>query len=79
MHIILLIESWYYLEHFSQCGRDERPTLSRGRKNAEALDDLLPAFRATALPWQSMTGEPLDPPFVPDAACKTNKIQQKFQ
>lgn len=47
----------------------KKPTRSSGRKNAEALDDLLPAFKATALPWQSMTGEPLEPPFVPDAAC----------
>lgn len=44
-------------------------TRSKGRKNAEALDDLLPAFKATALPCQSITGEPLEPPFVPDAAC----------
>jgi len=43
-------------------------TRSRGRKKADALDDLLPAFRATALPCQSITGEPLDPPLVPDAA-----------
>lgn len=43
-------------------------TRSNGRKKAEALEDLLPAFRATALPWQSTTGEPLEPPLVPDAA-----------
>lgn len=47
------------------CGK---PTRSKGRKKAEALDDLLPAFKATALPCQSITGEPLEPPFVPDAA-----------
>ena len=44
-------------------------TLSKGKKNAEALDVLLPAFKATALPCQSITGEPLEPPFVPEAAC----------
>lgn len=43
-------------------------TLSKGKKKAEALEDLLPAFKATALPCQSITGEPLEPPFVPDAA-----------
>lgn len=43
-------------------------TRSNGRKKAEALEDLLPAFSATALPWQSTTGEPLEPPLVPDAA-----------
>lgn len=44
-------------------------TRSNGKKNAEALDDLLPAFKATALPCQFITGEPLEPPFVPEAAC----------
>lgn len=44
-------------------------TRSKGRKNAEALEDLLPAFKPTALPSQSMTGEPLEPPLVPEAAC----------
>lgn len=48
-------------------------TLSKGKKNADALEDLLPAFNATALPCQSITGEPLDPPLVPDAAW--NKMQ----
>lgn len=43
-------------------------TRSNGKKNADALDDLLPAFKATALPNQSITGDPLDPPLVPDAA-----------
>jgi hypothetical protein len=47
---------------------DKQLTRSSGRKKAEALEDLLPAFRATALPWQSTTGEPLEPPLVPDAA-----------
>lgn len=47
----------------------DKITLSKGKKNAEALDVLLPAFKATALPCQSMTGEPLEPPFVPEAAC----------
>lgn len=46
-------------------------TRSKGRKKAEALNDLPPAFKATALPWQSITGEPLEPPLVPDAACST--------
>ncbi len=45
-------------------------TRSKGKKNADALEDLLPAFKATALPCQSITGEPLEPPLVPDAACK---------
>lgn len=43
-------------------------TRSKGKKKAEALDDLLPAFKATALPNQSTTGDPLEPPLVPDAA-----------
>lgn len=43
-------------------------TRSKGKKNAEALEDLLPAFKATALPCQSITGEPLEPPLVPEAA-----------
>jgi hypothetical protein len=47
-------------------------TRSRGKKKADALVVLLPAFRPTALPCQSITGEPLDPPLVPDAACKAN-------
>lgn len=45
-------------------------TRSKGKKNAEALDDLLPAFNATALPCQFITGEPLEPPLVPEAACR---------
>jgi hypothetical protein len=49
-------------------------TRSNGRKKAEALEDLLPAFRATALPWQSTTGEPLEPPLVPDAACRKKQL-----
>lgn len=49
--------------------RYNKLTRSKGRKNADALDDLLPAFSATALPCQSITGEPLEPPFVPEAAC----------
>lgn len=44
-------------------------TRSKGKKNADALVVLLPAFKATALPCQSITGEPLEPPFVPEAAC----------
>ena len=52
-------------------------TRSKGKKNAEALDDLLPAFKATARPCQSMTGEPLEPPFVPEAACY--KKDQKYK
>lgn len=47
-------------------------TRSNGKKNADALDDLLPAFKATALPSQSITGEPLEPPLVPDAAYNKN-------
>ena len=43
-------------------------TRSNGKKYADALDDLQPAFKATALPSQSITGEPLEPPLVPDAA-----------
>lgn len=39
-------------------------TRSKGKKNAKALDVLLPAFKTTALPCQ-FTGEPLEPPFVP--------------
>lgn len=54
--------------NFIQKGRITR---SKGRKKAEALEDLLPAFKATALPWQSITGEPLEPPLVPEAAYKT--------
>ena len=51
-------------------------TRSNGKKNAEALDDLLPAFKATALPCQSITGEPLEPPLVPEAAYgKEQKAQ----
>jgi hypothetical protein len=49
-------------------------TRSNGRKKAEALEDLLPAFRATALPWQSTTGEPLEPPLVPDAAYRKKQL-----
>lgn len=49
-------------------------TRSKGKKNAEALDVLLPAFKATALPCQSITGEPLEPPFVPEAACIPRKV-----
>ena len=52
-------------------------TRSNGKKNADALDDLLPAFKATALPIQSITGEPLEPPLVPDAACKKKKNNKK--
>lgn len=51
-------------------------TLSKGKKNAEALDVLLPAFKATALPCQSITGEPLEPPFVPEAAC-ARRVKEK--
>ena len=43
-------------------------TRSNGRKKADELEDLLPAFKPTARPWQSITGDPLDPPFVPEAA-----------
>lgn len=50
-------------------------TRSRGKKNADALNIFPPAFRATALPCQSITGEPLDPPLVPDAAFKANVKQ----
>lgn len=52
-------------------------TRSKGKKNAEALDDLLPAFKATALPCQSITGEPLEPPLVPEAACSKEKKKRK--
>ena len=45
-----------------------RTMRSSGRKKAEALDDLDPAFSATACPLESITGEPLDPPLVPEAA-----------
>jgi hypothetical protein len=38
------------------------------KKNADELEDLLSAFSATACPWQLITGEPLEPPFVPKAA-----------
>lgn len=55
----------------------EELTLSKGKKNADALDDLLPAFNATALPFQSITGEPLDPPLVPDAACEAKYSEHK--
>lgn len=44
-------------------------TRSKGKKNADALSSFPPAFKATALPCQSITGEPLEPPFVPEAAC----------
>ena len=55
---------------FYQCYNSMNKTLTRsnGRKKADALDDLLPAFKPTARPWQSITGDPLDPPFVPEAA-----------
>lgn len=56
---------------------DKYLTLSKGKKNAEALDVLLPAFKATALPCQSMTGDPLEPPFVPEAACVPRQEKQK--
>lgn len=45
-------------------------TRSSGKKKAEELVDLLPALRAIAWPLQSITGEPLEPPFVPEAACQ---------
>lgn len=54
-------------------------TLSKGKKNAEALDVLLPAFKATALPCQSITGEPLEPPFVPEAACARRVHVEKLR
>lgn len=44
-------------------------TRCKGKKNADAPSNLPPAFKAIALPWQSITGEPLEPPFVPEAAC----------
>lgn len=47
------------------------------KKNADALDDLLPAFKATALPSQSITGDPLDPPLVPDAAYRKTISEYK--
>lgn len=52
-------------------------TRSSGKKNADALDDLLPAFKATALPSQSITGDPLDPPLVPDAAYRKTISEYK--
>lgn len=48
-------------------------TRCKGKKNAEALDDLLPAFRATARPCQSITGDPLEPPLVPEAAYSCDR------
>lgn len=53
-------------------------TRSKGKKNAEALDVLLPAFKATALPCQSITGEPLEPPFVPEAACVSKQGKEQI-
>lgn len=66
-------ELWIWVAFKAENLKATKLTRSKGRKNAEALDDLLPALRATALPWQSMTGEPLDPPFVPDAAYVRNE------
>lgn len=45
-------------------------TRSNGKKNADALEGLQPAFKATAVPSRLMTGEPLEPPFVPEAAYR---------
>lgn len=55
-------------------------TRSNGKKNADALKVLLPPFKATALPNRSITGEPLEPPFVPDAAYspKISKLVLKY-
>lgn len=51
-------------------------TRSKGKKNAEALEDLQPAFKAIARPCQSTTGEPLEPPLVPEAACYIHKNEK---
>jgi hypothetical protein len=47
-------------------------TRSRGKNYDNVLDTLLPACKATALPCQSITGEPLDPTLVLDVACNAN-------
>ena len=67
----MLLLGYYRKRQTSSANIYQELTRSRGKKNADALDDLLPAFKATALPCQSITGEPLDPPLVPDAACKS--------
>lgn len=48
-------------------------TRSKGKKNAKALEDLLPAFKATARPCQSTIGDPLEPPLVPEADCRNQR------
>jgi hypothetical protein len=45
-----------------------RVTRPSGRKKLEADWTLAPAFSATTRPWMSMTGEPEEPPEVPEAA-----------
>ena len=45
-------------------------TRSSGRKKLDAACVLAPALRATTRPSMSTTGEPDDPPDVPDAACR---------
>ncbi len=45
-------------------------TRSSGRKKLEAACVLAPAFRATTRPSMSMTGDPEDPPEVPEAAWR---------
>ena len=47
-----------------------RSTRSRGRKKLDAAFDAPPAFRATTSPRMSITGDPEEPPDVPDAACR---------
>lgn len=70
--------------HLTSCTPSVPPiykghTLSKGKKNADALEDLLPAFNATALPCQSITGEPLEPPLVPDAAWKVKNATREIK
>lgn len=51
-------------------------THSKGKQKIDALDNLLPAFKATTLPCQSITGEPLEPSLVPKVAWarRTQKL-----
>ena len=50
--------------------RSATSTRSSGRKKLDAACEFAPAFSATTRPSMSTTGEPDEPPDVPDAACR---------